>query len=156
SRLAPLPDSYAVNEAGPIDAILQASAAAPEEVRAAALRTMVGALGRRPSRRWFLKLSAWSTLALPLFRKAFPDVPWLFIHRDPAEVLASQMVRRAPELAPAMVPSSLFGIEDGAALPGEVYCAMAVARVCEAALAADRGGGLFVDHAALPDAFFTA
>lgn len=152
--LAALPDSYAINEAGAIDTILQVSATAPEEVRAGALRAMVGALGRRPSRRWFVKLSVWPTLDLALFRKAFPDVPWIFIHRDPAAVLASQIRRRAPELDPRLVPSRLYGIADGTALSGEVYCAMALARVCEAALAAE--GGLFVDHADLPEAFSSA
>jgi hypothetical protein len=150
--LAALPDAYVINEAEPIDAVLRASAGVPEEIRVAALRAMIGALGRRSSGRWFVKLSTWPTLALPLFRRAFPDVPWLFLHRDPAEVLASQMITRAPELVPGFTPSSLFGIENGAALPDEIYCAMALAKVCTAALASQ--GGLVVDHAALPDAFF--
>ena len=149
--LAALPDSYAINEAAPIDALLRASAGAADAVRVAALRTMVGALGGRPSGRWFVKLSAWPVLELPLFRRAFPDVPWIFVHRDPAEVIASQMRLPGPELDPLLTPSSLYGIEDGGALPEEVYCAMALARLCEAALAAE--GGLFVDHADLPEAF---
>jgi hypothetical protein len=152
--LAALPDSYAVNEPEPVGALLQAAPGVPETTQIAALRTMVGAFGRRPSRHWFLKLSAWPALALPLFRKAFPAVPWIFIHRDPAEVLASQMATRAPELEPGFTPSRLFGIEDGATLDPELYCARALARVCEAALAAD--GGLYVDHAGLPEAFFSA
>lgn len=151
--LAALPDSYAINEAAPIDALLHASAGAPEEVRAAALRTMVGALGARPSRRWFVKLSAWPVLELPLFRLAFPDVPWIFVHRDPAAVIASQMATRGPELDPLLTPPSLFGIADDSALPAEAYCATALARLCEAALASD--GGAFVDHVDLPEAFFS-
>ena len=151
--LAALPGSYAVNEPEPLDLMLRASLGAPEEIRVAALRAMVGAFGRRPAQRWFLKLSAWPALSLPLFRRAFPDVPWLFLYRDPAAVLASQMTMRATELQPGFMPSALFGIAHGETLPEEVYCASALARICEAALAA--GGGLFVDHADLPDAFFT-
>jgi hypothetical protein len=150
--LAALPDTYAINEAEPLDALLRAIAAAPDELQVTALRAIVGALGRRPSRRWFLKLSAWPALALPLFRRAFPDVPWLFIYRDPAEVLASQMAMRGPELEPVLTPPALFGL-DAAAMAEEDYCAAALARICGAALAAD--GGLFVDHAELPHAFFT-
>lgn len=151
--LAALPDSYAINEASPIDALLHASAGAPEDVRVAALRTMVGALGGRPSRRWFVKLSARPVLELPLFRLAFPEVPWVFIHRDPAAVIASHMAMRGPELDPLLTPSSLYGIEDGRAIPDENYCATALARLCEAAL--DAEGGRHVDHADLPEAFFS-
>lgn len=152
--LAGLPASYAVNEAGPLDALLRAMPDMPRGMRAAALRAMVGAFGRRASGHWFLKLSTWPTLMLPLFREAFPGVPWLFIFRDPAEVLGSQMLTRAPELEPGFTPPGLFGIENGHALPAEQYCALALARVCEAALAGD--GGLFIDHRELPEAFFSA
>ena len=151
--LAALPDSYAINEAGPVDALLNGSRGAPEDWRVAALRALVGALGRRPSRRWFLKLAAWPALDLPLFRRAFPDVPWLFLHREPAAVLASQMAARAPELDPLITPPAALGLAPDAALSGEDYCAMALARICETALAAD--GGLYVDHEDLPDACFT-
>ena len=154
--LATLPDTDVVTEPGPLDAMLHLvrGAKASDEWRAGALRAMAGALGRRRSRRWFVKLNAWHVLALPLFREAFPDVPWLFLHRDPAAVIASQMAGRGTELTPELVPSMLYGIADGAALPGAEYCARVLARLSEAALAAE--GGLFVDHADLPDAFFTS
>jgi len=150
--LAALPETDLTCEAEPLDSMvhLVRGAQAPDEWRERALRTMVGALGRRPSRHWFVKLNAWHALALPLFRRAFPDVPWLFLHRDPAAILVSQMVERGTELTPEIVPSTLFGIAEGTALPGEVYCARALATLAEAALAAQ--GGLFVDHAALPGA----
>lgn len=151
--LAALPDSYAANEPEPLDALLRAAGTAPEEIQVAALRAMVGALGRRPSRRWFLKLSAWPALALPLFRRAFPDVPWLFVHRDPAAVLASQLTMRGTELEPAITSPALYGIDPATPLSEEDYCAMALARICEAALAAD--GGLFVGHEDLPEAFYS-
>jgi hypothetical protein len=150
--LAALPDTDLISEAEPLDAMVHLSrdARAPDEWRAMALRTMVAALGRRPSRRWFVKLNAWHALALPLFRLAFPDTPWLFLYRDPAQILASQMAERGTELTPEIVPPLLYGMPDGAALPGEVYCARVLAALAEAALAAD--GGLMVDHAALPHA----
>jgi hypothetical protein len=150
--LAALPDTDLISEAEPLDAMvhLARGAQAPDEWRARALRAMVAALGRRPSRRWFVKLNAWHALALPLFRSAFPETPWLFLYRDPAKILASQMAERGAELTPEIVPSMLYGIPDGTALPGEVYCARVLATLAEAALAAE--GGLMVDHAALPDA----
>ena len=149
--LAALPGSYAVNEPDVIDTLLRASLDAPEALRLAVLRAMLGALGRRQSARWFLKLSIWPTLNLPLFRQACPGVPWLFLHRDPAAVLASNMLQCAPELDAKITPPALFGLAEGAPVAREEHAAMALARLCEAALAEE--GGLFVDHAELPAAF---
>jgi hypothetical protein len=153
--LAALPGTALVAEAAPLDAIVRLAWRAdwPEARRIAALRAMVGALGRRPSARFVVKLNAWHALALPLFRAAFPDVPWLFLYRDPAEILASQMAERGTELTPELVPSRLYGIENGTDYPAEVYCALVLERIGAAALVQkDAGGGLFIDHADLPGA----
>jgi hypothetical protein len=153
--LAAMPGTSLVSEAVPLDAIVHLARRAdwPEARRIAALRAMVGALVRRPSDRYIVKLNAWHALALPLFRAAFPNVPWLFLYRDPAEILASQMAERGTELTPELVPSRLYGIENGTDYPGEVYCALVLERIAAAALARkDKGGGLFVDHADLPGA----
>jgi hypothetical protein len=151
--LAALPGTALVSEAAPLDAMVHLALRAdwPEARRIAGLRAMVGALGRRPARRYIVKLNAWHALALPLFRAAFPGVPWLFLYRDPAEILASQMAERGTELTPEIVPSQLYGIENGADYPAEVYCGMVLERIGAAALA-QKGGGLFVDHADLPGA----
>ena len=56
----------------------------------------------------FVKLDAWSVHRLPEIRAAFPETPWIFLHRDPAEVMASH--RRSPgiqALPGAIDPSSL-------------------------------------------------
>jgi hypothetical protein len=153
--LAALPGTALVSEAAPLDAIVRLALRPdwPEARRIAALRAMVGALGRRPSASFVVKLNAWHALALPLFRAAFPRVPWLFLYRDPAEILASQMAERGTELTPELVPSRLYGIENGTDYPPEVYCALVLERIGAAALAQrDAGGGLFVDHADLPGA----
>ena len=128
----------------------------PAQRRIAALRAMVGALGRQRAqapRRLFVKLNFWHALALPLFREAFATTPWLFLHRDPAPVLAAQMRARGTELLPQAVPPEVYGIEGGMAMPAEQYCARAIASVCSAALGqAGAGGGLILDYAGLPDA----
>ncbi|HEV7659863.1 MAG TPA: hypothetical protein VGO55_08460 [Allosphingosinicella sp.] len=153
--LAAMPGTSLVSEAAPLDGIVHLAWRAdwPEARRIAALRAMVGALGRRHAGRYIVKLNAWHALALPLFRAAFPDVPWLFLYRDPAEILASQMAERGTELTPELVPSRLYGIENGTDYPAEVYCALVLERIGAAALAQrEAGGGLFVDHAELPGA----
>jgi hypothetical protein len=147
------PRTIVVSEAHPLDAVVQMGAAAPP----ALLTAMVGALGRRRDAvqsRMIVKLDSWHALALPLFRRAFPSVPWVFLYREPAQVLASQMHRRGIQTLPEHVPPALFGLEPG--LPGEVYCARVLARTCEAVLEPfARGGGLLVNYRDLPQALWS-
>ena len=84
---------------------------------------MVAAFGRRRGgreRHYFIKLDSWHTLALPLFRRAFPSVPWVFLYRDPVEVLVSQMRQRGAQTVAEIIPPSFYGIDgsDGHAQRG--------------------------------------
>ncbi len=152
--LAAVAHHHVVSEPEPLDAVVQWAGAtsAPLPERVAAVRAIVAALGRHragEARRFFVKLDSWHTLALPLFRAAFPDVPWLFLYREPLEVAVAQ--QREPSvqaIAGASLPAGLDLVEDEH-LP-EDYCALALARVCGAAL--DHwpgGGGLLVNYAEL-------
>ncbi|MEI9982427.1 MAG: hypothetical protein WDN69_03955 [Aliidongia sp.] len=52
------------------------------------LRLLIRALGRiraGDEARYVVKLSSWNVRLLALFRQAFPDVPWIWVHRAPAE-----------------------------------------------------------------------
>jgi hypothetical protein len=154
--LGALPRSTSLSEAPPIDSILQLGLAAgwSEAQRAAALRAMVGAYGRRAERRggpFFVKLDSWHTLALPLFRAAFPKVPWVFLYRDPIEILVSQMRQRGPQTVPQLTPPAFYGLDSAPDAPAEDYCARVLERI--AAAAVDHAeGGLAVDYAELPGA----
>jgi hypothetical protein len=67
-----------------------------EEKHADWLRRIVRALGSALGQRaYFLKLDCWHAVDLPLFRCAFPSVPWIFAYRDPLEVLASHAAEPA-------------------------------------------------------------
>jgi hypothetical protein len=162
--LAALPSNLVVSEASPIDTVVQASHWWPdldEQRHAAWLNAIVGALGQRrggDERRYFIKLDSWHTLALPLFRRAFPAVPWVFLYRDPVEVLASQVSQPGSQMLPRGIGPDLHGIErsygPGAA---EDYYARVLAKVCEPVLRHyGRGGGLLVNYRELPQALFTA
>jgi hypothetical protein len=158
--LAAVPENIVISEAPPLDEIVQLNAYWPQlppDDHARCLGVMIAALGRKRSgneRRNFLKLDSWHILALPLFRRAFPDVPWVFLYRDPVEVLVSQMRQRGLQTIPGSIPARLYGIEyDGRA---EDYCARVLAKLCEAAIAyAELGGGLMVNYCELPDALWT-
>ncbi|WP_440521460.1 sulfotransferase [Sphingomonas sp.] len=157
--LAAMPGTVAVSEAAPFDAVVQLAHTHPEapfEQRVALLRGMAAALGRDrfgDRRRFVLKTDSWHSLALPLFRAAYPDSPWLFLFRDPVEVMASQMRMRGSQTVPGVVPDAVFAIDDPLGLSPEEYVARVIARVMQAGLDhADIGGGLFVDYAELPEA----
>jgi hypothetical protein len=162
--LATLSSNLVVSEASPIDTVVQASHWWPdldEERHAAWLASIVGAFGQRrggDERRYFVKLDCWHTLALPLFRRAFPAVPWVFLYRDPVEVLASQVSQPGTQMLPRGIGPNLYGIERSYG-PGtaEDYYARVLAKVCEPVLRHyGQGGGLLVNYRELPQALFTA
>lgn len=151
--IAALPDSIVVSEPPPLDRILQMVRGMAEHMAVEALHAIVAALGRRRhgESRYVLKLDAWHALALPLFRRAFPNVPWIFLYRDPVEVLVSQMRQRGMQMVPELVAPSLFGLETD--LPDEEYCARVLAAMCRAAGEHQRlGGGILINYAQLPEA----
>jgi hypothetical protein len=134
---------------------------------AEAFRELVLALGRRrrgSEEAYVVKLSSFMILCLPLIRRAFPDTPWLFLHRDPGEVLVSVldrptgylMIKARPELAARWLPLPPAAI---AAMSDEEYVARFLGRMCEAALAAaerpDAGPHLLLDYRQLPAAVWT-
>jgi len=154
--LAAAPAHVVVSEAPPLDVIVQLAqrrADAPIADRVALVRAMAAALGRTSSKGqpYFIKLDSWHTLALPLFRLAFPDTPWLFLYRDPVEVLVSHTRMRGLQTVPGMM-DDIFGIADAHAMPAEEYAARVLARICEATLEHRLlGGGMMVEYRELPD-----
>ena len=67
------------------------------------LRAMTAALGRvrhAGERDLFIKFEGWHVLLFPLIRQAFPDVPWVFVYRDPVEVMASLAQMRPAQMMP--------------------------------------------------------
>ena len=71
------------------------------------------------------------SLDLPLIRAAFPAVPWIFLYRNPVEVLVSHSRRRGAHVIPGVlsVPPDL-----DQPMPLVEYAARVLARICEAAL----------------------
>jgi len=157
--LTALPRTVVIAEAAPIDTVVQFSRTWPHPPVAHAdmLRAIVAAFGRRRAgdeTRYFLKLDSWHTLALPLFACAFPDVPWLFLYRDPVEVLVSQERQRGTQMVPEIVAPGLYGLEEFADLPDSEYCARVLNKICGAAVVQPRNA-LFVNYRDLPEAVTT-
>jgi hypothetical protein len=153
--LAAVPRNLVLSEPLPVDQILRADG--PEEDRIRWLRRIVSALGRprrAEQQAYVLKLDAWSTCSLGTLRAAFPDVPWVFIFREPVHVLASHLRQRGAHMVPGAIDPALFGFEPGEVerIPPEEYCARVLAAIYRAALDHRDDGALFVDYAQLPDA----
>ncbi|MFL6862267.1 MAG: hypothetical protein ACJ8DZ_04640 [Allosphingosinicella sp.] len=151
--LGALPNAVSLSEAAPVDAVLRLGDGAD---RVSALRSILAPFGRRAEQGggpFFVKADGWHSLFLPVFRAAFPDTPWLFLFRDPVEILVSQSRSRGAVTVPALVDPALFGLDGAGSAPAVEYCARVLARIAEAALDhRSLGGGLFVDYADFPEA----
>jgi hypothetical protein len=159
--LAALPRNVVLSEPTPIDQVLRTPSRLPglsDDQIAVLLRGMTAALGRRRTaqeRDLFVKLEGWHILLLPLIRRAFPDVPWVFLYRDPLEVLASLSQLRPRPMLPGGIDATLLGVDAATALAmsPDAYSALVLRRVCEAAIAhAADGGGLLIEYRELPGA----
>jgi hypothetical protein len=154
--LASLPENVVISEAGPVDYLARA-VAIPEETRSLWLRAMVSALGQPRAgheTRCFIKFDSLSTDALPFIRRTFPAVPWIFLYRDPEEVLASQLNDPGAGITPGIVrgPAVIDApFAETLAMSLEEHAARIIGTVCRCAcLAAD--GGLLVNYTQLPEA----
>lgn len=152
--LAAVPQHLVLSEPQIVNDVLRAPASDEERIRR--LQLVVGALGRGDERAYVLKLDPWATHDLPLLRQAFPDTPWLFLSRDPAEVLVSHRRQAGMQMLPAVVPPELFGLDlvSATTMPFEDYGAFVLGAVCRQALEHRDERALFLDYRELPAAFF--
>jgi hypothetical protein len=148
-----------VSEASPIDAVVRAKDVRPDlpdDEQAQWLTAIIAALGqpRRGEQNFFLKMENLHTLALPLFRRAFPSVPWIFLYRDPVEVVVSQFHSPGPQMMPRAVDGRANRLAGafGAKITVDSM-ARVLATACGPVAGHYRdGGGLLVNYCELPDA----
>ncbi|MBX9813317.1 MAG: hypothetical protein K2X76_01295 [Sphingomonas sp.] len=154
--LAGFPGHAKLSEPEPLDAVVQwglalssDGARAPHPAAVAALRAVARALMHNlaPGTRAFFKLDCWHIGALPLFRAAFPETPWVFLYRDPLEVAVSQVAMPGIHVVPGMQGAAMLGLAGGEELGAEAYTAIVLGRIC--ALAhhhAALGGGMLLHY----------
>jgi hypothetical protein len=147
--LAAAESTLVISEPAPLDDIVQAN-------RPEWLEWMVSALGQartEPRTRYLIKLDSWHIRALPMFRAVFPEVPWIFVYRDPLEVLVSHLRRPGIQSSPgALDPAILgFSVADITALTRQQWCARVLEGFMSAALSFhDDPKGRFVNYRELP------
>ena len=112
-----------------------------------------------PTRRgWSSRSWRADLLDIALIRRAFPDVPWIVLTRDPLEILASLDVCGGIDTLPGTLPPEALGLspDEVATLSPIAYRCHVLAALGRAALAAlGSGGGLVLDYEDLPDALWT-
>ncbi|HMF58588.1 MAG TPA: hypothetical protein VK619_19740, partial [Pyrinomonadaceae bacterium] len=90
-----------------------------------------------------------------LIERAFPGVPWIFIYREPVEVMASHRRRKGGQVIPGVLQPEIFGMKLAkvSQMSPDEYCARVLAGFCEAALSySDRENGLLINYRQLPEA----
>jgi hypothetical protein len=160
--------ALSLSEVPVIDQALFQAAARPGEEGNALLRGVVAAFSRprRPSERHLVvkMTDAMPNTRLPRFRTAFPEVPWVFIYRDPVEVMVSMMrgptgnirnwFRNRAQVADRL---GMPVLRDPAMWPEE-FIARTLRRFCakavEAARATPPGLFLAVPYTRLPEAIW--
>lgn len=157
--LAALPEHIVISEAGSIDGVLRANWRDPQisdETRIAWLRGLLSAYARprHGERHFFVKFDSWHTLELGLIQQAFPDVPWIFLYRDPVQVLVSHSRQPGAQMVHGLLPPAWLGLDQWTmeAASQDEYKARVLARICEAALQQHNANGRFVNYRQLPTA----
>jgi len=149
--LAALEANRVMSEAPALDDVLGLQFRRPElgeEQLVRWLQTMVSALGQPAGteRHYFIKWDCWHVHQLALIRRAFPATPWIFLYRDPLEVLWSQLRKPGVWTVPGFLAAELTPGADRGAVREE-YCAQLLAGICRAAIGQ---GATLVNYAELP------
>ncbi|MDQ3747648.1 MAG: sulfotransferase [Acidobacteriota bacterium] len=157
--LAAVPRNVIVSEASPLDWMIRAKLRRPEitdEERIEWIHWTVAALGQKrtaEAEHYFIKLDSWHVFDLDVLTRAFPDTPWIFLYRNPLEVMVSHNRQRGGGTIPGIIGHQLPGLtfEDSLQISAEEYVARVLAKICESALEfRDHPNALFVNYNQLP------
>ena len=162
--LSEIPGMQVISEPAPVNSLLiDCHARYDPAALAQALGKLVRVIGRARSsghRQFILKTSSWNVRYHALFRAAFPSVPLVWIHRRPAETLASLLRKPAGwmdvQQSPPF-PDALFGIasEEAGCLSRGEFCARALTSLFASASRAVEGTMFVLNYADLPHTVWT-
>ena len=161
--LAAVESNNVISESPLIDFVLRSHAGGKiitDEQRVQWLQWVIGTLGRKRKNavRSYIKFDSWHVLQLPLVRRAFPEVPWIFIYREPLEILASHQQQPGSQMVPGMLDPMTFRIDPAELhqMPHGEYGARILSEVLEAAATHARTqGGVLINYTQLPDAVWS-
>lgn len=163
NALSRIRGNVVVNEPAMLMHCLWGAAEMPETARmhlalARGLMARWGARRTGQEQRLFVKLTPFDVLFVPLLRKAFPGVPWIFLSREPVEVMVS-VHRKAFAIALSREREAFAAGISVPELAGKSHMevfAHTIGNYCDAASRAAAPGGAFLDYADLsPDSMFS-
>lgn len=153
--LGAVPENIVLSEPPLLDTMIRL--AGRGSVRPDAIAKLAGALTRsrddRAAHR-FIKLDAWHAFVLPMLRALWPETPWIFLYRDPIEVLVSQQRRGGLHVRPGVLPLDAYGV-DAAQATGS-YPVWILDHICNAALSQPDARRLLVNYSQLPGALMSS
>ncbi len=148
--LASVPAHAVSSEPEPLDAVLRwaVDSGIEAEQADAAIRAIVAALGRmRPPGQTshFIKLEVWHTHYLPALRRAFAQTNWVYLHRDPVEVLVSLIEQPSMHTLPGVAFDVQLEASDSADFTAQALAGYARAVITNWGV----GGGITLDYPAI-------
>ncbi len=132
---ATLPDHVVLSEPPVLDNLMRSAFALPRLPAAQVpdtARAWMSAWGQphmpghdTPRQRLLVKIDCWATTYAEQIDAIWPNVPWVFVYRDPVEVMVSQMQQRALYLIPGALGMELAGVplQEAFYMPAVEYCA---------------------------------
>jgi hypothetical protein len=162
-QLAACEYNVVASEPAPFEALVRAHLRLkdlPREVQIRWIRAMVSAIGqaRAGEAAFYLKTDCWLVHQMDLIREAFPDVPWVFLYRDPVEVMVSHKRIPAAWTVPGLLPPQALKLRtsDWDPTQTDVYVARAVALICGGGLEAVQNdeNGILVNYSELPNVMY--
>jgi hypothetical protein len=155
---AAVPENCVSSEPEPLDGVTQWVQLADIEPHLAgrAIRAIVAALGRdraNNATRHVIKLAPWQTFALPRMRSAFPDVNWVYLYREPVEVMVSVMHRPGLHTVDGLLPAQMTGNAGAGSASAEEFAARVLAAMGETVIGnRESGGGMLIAYPDIVDA----
>jgi len=131
-----------------------------DDQRITFMRWLINALGQKRlgnESGYFIKFESYAILDLPLIALAFPDVPWVFLYREPVPVMVSNLRERSGRSLPGAIDPAILGLDlqSVMSMRFEEYVAMTINRMCQAALSYANGKGLLINYTQLPDVIWS-
>src|SRR5262249_40354813 len=129
-----------------------------EADQATLFRAVLEAMGRprhAGEQQYFVKFSSRAIAKMPLIRRVFPDVPWIFMYREPLEIMGAYLRFPSDRLPPGLAEERLIegDLAEVAEMRPEEFRARMVAERFSSAIAFYQAGkALLINYSELPEA----
>ena len=152
---ARLPRIITISEAHPLMDATDDPRLSPED-RRRAFRALIRLYSRKVNGSEIgsvFKLGLRESFHWQMIAETFPNTPRLVLHRDPVEVLVSNLMSPCEAAFPGVISAELLGPSPRPILNNEDYAMFVFSRIYASVLDAARApGSLTLDYTALPDA----